>query len=619
MANNTLVLLAFLFRVIYKLCIHIKERTLATSTHSILFRCDSLPACARGIIKRLGLVAVALVLPALAHAQVLSPTLEVMSPVLQQRTDANVNQNQYIGGNGAKTQAQQPPSETPAATTGPAAAYSLPQPFGASLFQGQFSASAAISIRPNYEIQPGDQVAIVIWGAQTFDSVQNVDSQGNIFLPEIGPIPVGGLRNNQLNNQVRTYVRNVFTKNVNVYTNLLGAQPISVFVTGQVAKPGQYLGDNTDTLIYFIDRAGGIDPLGGSYRNIQVLRAGKVVANADLYQFLLSGILPKVQFEDGDTIVVGPRGAALTVSGEAQNAYIFEFDPQTTKGLNIIQIAKPTPRASHVLVQGVRNDEAYSGYLTNRQFEQARLQDGDTVQFVGDRIDNTIIINVEGQSNGTSIFLVRRGGRLSEVLDLIEVDPGVANIQAIFIKRKSVADAQEKAIEQALQELQKSVLTATSQSQSEAGIRIQEATLVERFVKRARNVKPEGRIVLASTNNLRDVRLEAGDQIVIPQASDVVLISGEVTIPQSIIWNEGLSIDDYVSAAGGYSERADDGNILIIRQSGEVFREGEQPIRSGDHLMVFPRVDSKNLATFKDVVQVLYQIAVASSVLIRVW
>lgn len=512
-----------------------------------------------------------------------------------------------------------PPVRMPAPARQKAAITSQPQPFGSSLFQGQFSASAAISIRPNYVIQPGDQIAISIWGAQTFESVQSVDSQGNIFLPEVGPISVGGFRNSELNTLVRNRVSSVYTKNVNVYTNLLNAQPISVFVTGPVAKPGQYLGDNTDTLIYFVDRAGGIDPARGSYRSIQILRAGKVIASTDLYQFLLSGTLPKVQFEDGDTIVVGARGAALTVSGEAKNAYIFEFDPTTTQGSHIAAIAKPTSKASHVLMQGVRRGEAYSAYLTRKEFERADLRDGDTVQFVMDRIDDTIVVNVDGRSAGASVFLVRRGGRLSEILDLIEINPDVADIKSIYIMRKSVAEAQAKAINQALQELHKSVLTATSQSESEAAIRVQEAALVERFVKQARIVKPEGRVILANAGNLRDVRLEADDRIVIPQASDVVLISGEVSVPQSIIWRDGLGIDGYVSAAGGYSSRADNGNILIVRQSGELFQEGDQPIRAGDHIMVLPKVDSKSLATVKDIVQILYQIAVASSVVLKVW
>lgn len=509
--------------------------------------------------------------------------------------------------------------ETQPAVVQEMAADHPPQPFGSSLFQGQFSASAAISIRPNYVIQPGDQIAINIWGAQTFESVQSVDSQGNIFLPEVGPISVAGIRNNELNTRVRNRVSSVYTKNVNVYTNLLNAQPISVFVTGPVAKPGQYLGDNTDTLIYFVDRAGGIDPLRGSYRSIQILRAGKVISTTDLYQFLLSGTLPKVQFEDGDTIVVGARGAALTVSGEAKNAYIFEFDPLTTQGAHIAAIAKPTPNASHVLMQGVRRGKAYSAYLSRKEFERADLRDGDTVQFVMDRIDDTIVVNVDGRSAGASVFLVRRGGRLSEILDLIEVNPDAADIKSIYIMRKSVADAQAKAINQALQELHKSVLTATSQSESEAAIRVQEAALVERFVKQARAVKPEGRVILANAGNLRDVRLEADDRIVIPQASDVVLISGEVSVPQSIIWRDDLGIDGYVSAAGGYSGRADDGNILIMRQSGELFQEGDQPIRAGDHIMVLPKVETKSLATVKDIVQILYQIAVASSVVLKVW
>ena len=147
------------------------------------------------------------------------------------------------------------------------------QPFGANLFTGNFSTSYYYGLNPGYEITPGDRISVKIWGAQSFSEILVVDQQGNIFLPEVGPVKVSGLPKSQLTSAVKNKLATIYTDNVEVYVNLMNAQPVAVYVTGFVNKPGRYAGGPTDPPLNFLDLAGGVNTPKGAYRHFAEDRA----------------------------------------------------------------------------------------------------------------------------------------------------------------------------------------------------------------------------------------------------------------------------------------------------------------------------------------------------------
>ncbi|MFA7431449.1 MAG: SLBB domain-containing protein, partial [Rhodospirillaceae bacterium] len=395
--------------------------------------------------------------------------------------------------------------------------------------------------------------------------------------------------------------------------------PVSVYVTGGVALPGKYAGARTDSLLYYLAMAGGIDPRAGSYRAITVRRGGRQIAQIDLYDFLINGSLPDVQFTDNDTIVVAPQGPTVRVEGDVRRAHLFEVAPQVTTGAQIASIASPQPEVSHVSVRGIRDGMPYNAYLPLAQFADLRVNDGDVYAFQADRIDTTIFVQVQGHSAGPSAMAVRRNARLRDVLDLVEIDPDQAATSAIYLRRQSVAARQDRALEVSLQELQRSVLLTPSSGPTEAEIRVQEAQLVERFIAQVRAVRSEGRVVLANQPGAMDMRVEAGDEIIIPQRSDVVLISGEVRVPQSILYAPGRSVADFVQDAGGFTERADRGKFVVLHQNGAAEITSNPDLRPGDQVLVLPEADAKGMAIFRDIVEIMYRVAVSAGIVVRFW
>lgn len=491
-------------------------------------------------------------------------------------------------------------------------------PFGANLFTGGFRAEREDGLNPEYVVRPGDHVAVRLWGATTFDGELVVDAQGNVFLPDIGPIRVGGRPNAQLTDLISAAVRRVFTDNVRVYTNLLGTQPVVVFVTGYVLRPGSYAGVASDSLLYFLSRAGGVDPDRGSYRRVLVKRGKRVVAEADLYRFLLRGELPRVQFRDGDTVVVESRGSTVEVTGQARNAYLFEMRDASLEGGDLLELARPSPDATHATVVGTRDGKPYADYLTLSELAPTRLLDGDQVTFESDRHEETILVRIEGSHLGPSRFAVPRDTRLLSLLDHVEVNPAVADVESVSLRRASIAARQKQALDDSLRRLELAVLSASSQTDEEARIRGRDAELIASFVERARGLEPEGVLVVAGERGVEDVHLQPGDVVTIPERSNVVLVGGEVMIPQAVLYDPDRPLGGYISGAGGLTDRADTDRFILVRRNGEVLpgdfgAESTQRIRPGDEIIILPKVPVKNLQLVSTISQIVFQAALATA------
>ncbi|MFB9213678.1 polysaccharide biosynthesis/export family protein [Vibrio sinaloensis] len=509
------------------------------------------------------------------------------------------------------------PGETDVRELLPSSGESFPPPYGANLFAGGYETERTDGLNDNYLIAAGDKVNLWIWGAVSYSNVATVDNQGNIFIPEVGPVRVKDIKASEVNEFVTKRIKKVYTNNVSVYVNLLTSTPVSIFLTGPVIRPGQYAGMASDSILYFLKRAGGIDPERGSYREISILRDKKEIAQVDLYDFIRSGEMAKVSFKDGDVILVKPQKAAITVSGGVRNPFRFELDTQGAQGEALINYSRPLAKVSHVGIMGNRNDGPFSLYMPYKDFLNFELEDGDKVIFNDDLHAQVIDVQVSGSYLGPSYFAVNKRTHLHELLSYIPVDPQLANFKSVYILRKSVAKKQKEMIEESLNRLERSVFTAPASSDGEAVIRAKEAEMVMQFAERARRVEPLGKVIVADGGNIANILLEQGDQIVIPHRTDLVQVGGEVLMPQALVYNPNATIDDYVAWAGGFTDRAEDNRIAIVRSNGLVEFNSNKPIEKGDQVLVLPKVDTKTMQAVKDITQIIYQIAVAANVAIK--
>jgi len=485
--------------------------------------------------------------------------------------------------------------------------------FGKQLFQPGIEQTYGVGLNNEYEIAIGDRVALRMWGAFPYQDVQVVDTQGNIFLPNVGPIPVVGVRNRDLNDVVRTAIRDVYRSNVEVYATLEASQPVRVFVTGYVRAPGQYPGVSADSVLGFLRRAGGVDSARGSYIDIRLMRGGQERASFDFYEFLIEGRLESVQIQDGDTIVVSGRHNAVRVSGDVFNSYGFEFEESEISARELLRFAHPKPGATHVSVVHKVGTRQFSEYYSIDELDEVFLQSGDELAVVTDRRISTILVRVDGAIDSSRVLTLPYGSTLQDALAEVTPKPE-ATPAAVQLFRRSVAERQRTMLEISLRVLERSALTSRSMTMEEAALRGREADQIIEFIDRARQVRPRGQVVLAGRESVMDTLLEDGDVLVIPERSSIVMVHGEVTNPTAIAYDSRSTVDDYVNLAGGTIQRSKDTRILLVRQDGTFVESGRARPNPGDEILVLPKVGVRKLEVARGISQILFQIAVVAQV-----
>lgn len=486
--------------------------------------------------------------------------------------------------------------------------------FGANLFTGAFAKQSPGRFNPDYAIMIGDQIQVRIWGGFQFDSLVEVDPQGNLFLPHVGPVRVLGVANQNLQAAVEAAVRKVFRANVYSYASLAAPQPVRVFVGGNVNRPGLYNGTSMDSLLSYLDQAGGIDADRGSFLKVEVKRGNLTRATVNLYDFLIEGRIPLVQLAEGDVIFVPPRQSTVSVRGLVANAKRFEFfSGQSRTVADLVKLAKPKAETTHVRVIRNTGDIANTEYYPLERAGEIALLNGDDLEFTADKKLGTITVRVEGEHESAKEYVLPYGARLGELMSRIAYsDRSEADKPQLF--RLSVKERQKQMLAMSLKTLESSVLTARSGTASEAGLRAEEAKLILQWVDRAKAIEPAGQVLIAQAAQRDHLLLENGDIIRIPARDGLVLVGGEVLFPNAVAFDKKLDLDDYITAAGGYTQNADTSRVVVAHRDGS-FEEGKKAnLLAGDEILVLPKVDIKSREIAKDIMTMIYQIALAARV-----
>jgi protein involved in polysaccharide export with SLBB domain len=485
-----------------------------------------------------------------------------------------------------------------------------PAPYGSYLFTGgNITATTVGVVDPNYVMKPGDQVNITLWGSvPDANTIAVIDTNGNIFVPGVGPVKIGGLTANRVDPTIKAAAAVVYRNQVHIYAAPVTTVPITVFVTGPAVAPGPYAGLGSDSVVAFLQRAGGIDANLGSYRNITVLRNNQPVEHIDLYEFLRNGHMPAVSLHNNDTIVIGQQGPVVSVSGVARAPFTFELGGPTGNGAEILFYARPRPEVNYVALLGFRNAQPLNAYVSLSDFAKMPLLDGDRVGFSADAIADTVVVQVTGAFHGPASYVVSKDTSLGAMLARIPLD-SLADRRWIHLQRVSAAFTQKQLLSESLARLQKAIYTQPAPTAALATASAAQATTIQQYITVASQVQPIGAVTFPPGVDLNQVSLEPDDIIVIPYKSQVVSIGGEVTEPQALIYQAGLTAKGYVMKAGGFGQIADKGHVLVIHPDGSTELNGA--VQPGDRILVLVKLPGRFLEVLALITQILYQTAIA--------
>lgn len=497
--------------------------------------------------------------------------------------------------------------------------------YGEWLFSGGFSQSSFSGINPNYLISQGDTLLMQIWGGVNFQGEVQVDPQGNIFIPNVGPVKVQGVSNAELNNVILKSVQRIYKANVETYVNLVSTQYVKVFLSGLVKKPGLYEGQSADSILHFIDKAGGIRSDIGGYRQIQLKRANKLIAKIDLYKFLNEGSMPITQLQDGDIIFVGAKKGEVSIEGEVGFEGRYELADEYGSLSDMIEAVVVTEKATHITVVESKGESIDARQYPINQVDGIRVRKGSKLKLSSQQRAKNISIEVLGEHESAQELVLPWGATLADVLQKVTFTP-LSNQSGLQLYRQSVAERQKAMLDSSLDTLEKNVLKTESPTHEAALLRKAEAELVLEWVQRARKVQPKGQVLLSGDYDSTKVVLQQGDRIVVPMNKNLVMVHGDVLFPTAIAYDKNMSVSSIIKKAGGIDGKLKHKRILVMSPNGSFnelkggilrkYKRLSAPVDPGDEIFILPEPQIKSLQLSKDISQVIYQIAISAAAVV---
>lgn len=209
-----------------------------------------------------------------------------------------------------------------------------PVVYGRDVFRNKslnFAPSENLATPKNYRLGPGDEVIIDIFGANQVTLRNKISPEGSINVDVLGPLYLSGMTIDEANKYLKRKLAGIYgglnrsSAGTDIRLSLGQIRSIQVNVLGDVNHAGTYVVSAFSTVFHVLYLAGGVvEP--GSLRNITVNRAGKVVGEVDVYDFLMNGTRESdIRLEEGDVVMVRPYTCLVKIGGEVKRPMYFEM------------------------------------------------------------------------------------------------------------------------------------------------------------------------------------------------------------------------------------------------------------------------------------------------------
>ena len=482
-------------------------------------------------------------------------------------------------------------------------------------------------IPSDYIIGPGDTINILFFGKKSSEMSIQVTRDGNLNIPDLGPVSVAGLSFAELKENL---LERVATQMIGVKASIsLGElRSIRIFVLGDVYKPGSYTVNALSTLSNAILASGGIKRI-GSLRDIQLKRKGKVISHFDLYGLLLQGdtsddhrLLP------GDVVFVPPINISVGMYGEVRRPAIYELKKgkeNLSEALLYSGGVLSSAKQTNILIKSSKSRQGKTVFefdLTTGNPKNFKIMDGDMVR-VSPELEQNLdgFITLTGEVSVPGVYSISSGELLTSVIKRAGGFTKSAYLEGSIFTRNSLKVLEKKRQVEALKELEKSELI-----KDRAIGATQDYESLQLFINNAKKVPVLGRIVISLQaiveGTADDMLLRHGDTLNIPTQPQAVTVIGEVNYSTSHIYNKSIDLNQYIARSGGAKKNANLEQIYVIKAnglvitsnnlSGSFFRDSDNNVISAGDTIVVP-IDtdkSSKMEIWQSVTQITSQLAI---------
>lgn len=407
--------------------------------------------------------------------------------------------------------------------------------FGSELFLKSslvFEPNIRIATPSSYVVGPDDELVVNVFGYSEMRYNLDVNENGEVYVPSVGPIYVSGLTLEQATEKIKsklasTIYRAISSGQTRVQIKLGKIRSIRVTVIGEAYKPGTYTISSLTTLYNVLYLCGGPSNL-GSYRQIEVIRGNKLIKKADLYDFLCKGIQKdNILLQEGDLIRI----------------------PYYENRVNVLGSIKRAGKYEMLSGENVENLLSYCG-----GFNEMAYKGGMVVTRIAEKEKKILEI----KDSAFSKFTIRNGD-----------DFYISNLQNVVLDKITITGSVYRPGNY------ESSTTTSLKSLLEKSGGLLEVAYTER-VNIFRMEKGRQPSILSVNldsimNNQLDIPLNKSDSVHVYSIFDFkdnqyVSILGNIRKSGRVQWRENLTIKELLLEAGGINDLGDSSTIEISRR-----------------------------------------------------
>ena len=445
------------------------------------------------------------------------------------------------------------------------------RPYGYDIFAGSpnsFQPNINIPVPPDYLMGPGDTLEILLFGKTNDSFSLEVSRDGTIDFPELGPLVVAGMTFAEVKDMLQTRIASQII-GVQASISMGRLRSLQVFVLGEAYKPGAYTLSSLATITHALVSSGGVSGI-ASLRNIQLKRAGKIVATLDLYDLLMRGDASSdLRLQNSDVIFIPTRGPRVTVEGEILRPAIYELKDETSVE-QVVSLAGGLTAKAHMQLARLERIQS-DGFMTvldlnlrERADRATSVQAGDTLT-IGSGVDlKKNIISLAGHIYHAGDLAWFNGIRVSDVVyDADQFPPDLDLDFAILSREVDAVGSVE------LTALKASDLLDKTKPSSSMFLLPKDKIIFFSASAGRQDSASAGRQDFASAgrqDTLDPLISKLRSQERTGALAPVVGIAGKVKFPGEYPLTEGMTLSTLIAAAGGFLPGASLEQIEIVRQ-----------------------------------------------------
>ena len=479
--------------------------------------------------------------------------------------------------------------------------------FGVNIFSMMQSTLMPIN-EPNFDadyiLDFGDIIQLQLVGSKSLITNIPVERDGSINIPEIGKVVISGM---SIENATNLIVKKIETAyiGVNAFVTLSEVRDIQIIVAGNVFNPGPYTLNGNSNVFHGLVASGGPSEL-GSFRSIDLIRNEEVIESIDLYNIFIFGKSAfGTRLRSGDIIFINKTEKLNGIYGGVKRPGVYELNKNEIVE-DLIFFAngfKPEADLSNIVKEVFSAGVVQNIQIDLKDIKNEILDDGGNIFIRSYPIRK---VQITGAVNNPGTFTLNQGDKLS---DLIERAGGYLPNAYQFggvLENEQALNANIYARDELYRSLLSSII--------ENSTRMQDSSFdsTGALLQELRESPVSGRVVTEfdlnklQSNPDKDITLQKGDTVFIPEKINHVYLFGEISNQGTIQYQPNKNIDFYIDQKGGTLSRADLDNIFVLLPNGvsvrvknkNLFRDGISKVDIYPGSIIFiPRKTDRILLT----------------------